>query len=207
MPQDRRGGAVRRRPHHQPAQHRQAERAAPRPERLSDRARSCSSRRWCAARSFANFAFPALIAPPMMTRYKPGMRYGAHADAALSPAPGGDDPQRFELHDLPQRSRRIMRAARFTSGSATPDLRFKLAARRGDRLSVGHAARGRAGDQGRAAGRDHLHPEPHPGPVPPQHAVRAQRGRRARGAEDGPGEFHPAPAGPGKLLRHWGDKP
>ncbi|MEO5613108.1 MAG: Fe2+-dependent dioxygenase [Sphingomicrobium sp.] len=31
---------------------------------------------------FRNFAFPALIAPPMMTRYKPGMRYGAHTDAA-----------------------------------------------------------------------------------------------------------------------------
>jgi PKHD-type hydroxylase len=31
---------------------------------------------------FREFAFPALIAPPMMTRYKPGMRYGAHTDAA-----------------------------------------------------------------------------------------------------------------------------
>ncbi|MEO6581470.1 MAG: Fe2+-dependent dioxygenase [Sphingomicrobium sp.] len=32
---------------------------------------------------FRNFAFPSLLAPPMMTRYKPGMRYGAHADAAF----------------------------------------------------------------------------------------------------------------------------
>lgn len=31
---------------------------------------------------FRNFAFPALIAPPLMTRYKPGMHYGAHTDAA-----------------------------------------------------------------------------------------------------------------------------
>jgi PKHD-type hydroxylase len=31
---------------------------------------------------FANFAFPAAIAPPMMTRYTSGMRYGAHQDAA-----------------------------------------------------------------------------------------------------------------------------
>lgn len=29
-----------------------------------------------------NFAFPTVIAPPMMTRYQPGMRYGAHSDAA-----------------------------------------------------------------------------------------------------------------------------
>ena len=25
----------------------------------------------------------------MMTRYKPGMKYGAHADAAFLPLPGG----------------------------------------------------------------------------------------------------------------------
>src|SRR6185503_16842367 len=31
---------------------------------------------------FRNFAFPAQIAPPMMTRYKPGMAYGAHTYAA-----------------------------------------------------------------------------------------------------------------------------
>src|SRR5215210_290396 len=30
---------------------------------------------------FREFAFPATIAPPLITRYKPGMRYGAHADA------------------------------------------------------------------------------------------------------------------------------
>jgi PKHD-type hydroxylase len=32
---------------------------------------------------FAEFAFPVLIAPPLITRYKPGMKYGAHADAAF----------------------------------------------------------------------------------------------------------------------------
>jgi PKHD-type hydroxylase len=37
---------------------------------------------------FRNFAFPAQIAPPMMTRYKPGMRYGAHTDAAYLKLPG-----------------------------------------------------------------------------------------------------------------------
>lgn len=30
---------------------------------------------------FRNFAFPVAILPPLMTRYTPNMRYGAHADA------------------------------------------------------------------------------------------------------------------------------
>ncbi len=30
---------------------------------------------------FREFAFPVTIAPPLITRYQPGMRYGAHADA------------------------------------------------------------------------------------------------------------------------------
>jgi PKHD-type hydroxylase len=37
-----------------------------------------------------NFAFPKLIAAPLMTRYTPGMNYGAHADApflAIGPRP------------------------------------------------------------------------------------------------------------------------
>ncbi len=37
---------------------------------------------------FAEFAFPLLIAPPLITRYKPGMKYGAHADAAFIQLPG-----------------------------------------------------------------------------------------------------------------------
>lgn len=32
---------------------------------------------------FREFAFPLKIAPPMLTRYQPGMAYGAHADAAF----------------------------------------------------------------------------------------------------------------------------
>ena len=30
---------------------------------------------------FRDFAFPATVAAPLITRYQPGMRYGAHADA------------------------------------------------------------------------------------------------------------------------------
>ena len=36
---------------------------------------------------FRNFTFPSLVAPPMMTRYKPGMSYGAHSDAAYLQLP------------------------------------------------------------------------------------------------------------------------
>ncbi len=38
---------------------------------------------------FREFAFPVLIAPPLLTRYHPGMHYGAHADAAYINLPGG----------------------------------------------------------------------------------------------------------------------
>lgn len=37
---------------------------------------------------FMDFAFPVSMAPPMMTRYKPSMKYGAHADAAFIQLPG-----------------------------------------------------------------------------------------------------------------------
>jgi PKHD-type hydroxylase len=38
---------------------------------------------------FSEFAFPAQIAPPLITRYQPGMNYGAHADAAYLHLPHG----------------------------------------------------------------------------------------------------------------------
>jgi PKHD-type hydroxylase len=38
---------------------------------------------------FREFAFPVELAPPLITRYRPGMKYGAHADAAFLPLPGG----------------------------------------------------------------------------------------------------------------------
>ena len=44
---------------------------------------------------FRNFTFPAAVAPPMMTRYEPDMRYGAHADAAILQLPTG--PLRSDL--------------------------------------------------------------------------------------------------------------
>lgn len=35
------------------------------------------------SREFADFALPRRVAPPLLCRYEPGMKYGAHADAAL----------------------------------------------------------------------------------------------------------------------------
>ncbi len=37
---------------------------------------------------FREFAFPVAMAPPLITRYRPGMRYAAHADAAFIQLPG-----------------------------------------------------------------------------------------------------------------------
>ena len=34
---------------------------------------------------FRNFAFPALMAPPLLARYAPGMTYGLHVDSAIIP--------------------------------------------------------------------------------------------------------------------------
>jgi len=35
--------------------------------------------------AFRNFAFPALMAPPLLTRYEPGMKYGEHVDSPIIP--------------------------------------------------------------------------------------------------------------------------
>jgi PKHD-type hydroxylase len=41
------------------------------------------------SREFNDFAMPKRIAPPLLCRYEPGMKYGAHADAAMIPIAGG----------------------------------------------------------------------------------------------------------------------
>ena len=35
------------------------------------------------SREFADFAMPRRMAPPLLSRYQPGMKYGAHADSAM----------------------------------------------------------------------------------------------------------------------------
>ena len=47
------------------------------------------------SREFRDFSFPRRVAIPMLACYVPGMRYGAHADAALLPIPG--EPLRSDL--------------------------------------------------------------------------------------------------------------
>jgi PKHD-type hydroxylase len=44
---------------------------------------------------FRNFAFPRVLAPPILARYTPGMHYGAHSDAAFLPV--GARPLRSDL--------------------------------------------------------------------------------------------------------------
>jgi PKHD-type hydroxylase len=42
-----------------------------------------------ASPEFFDFAFPKQIAPPILTRYEPGMSYGLHADAGMMQMPSG----------------------------------------------------------------------------------------------------------------------
>ena len=39
------------------------------------------------SREFGSFAIPKRIAPPLLCRYEPGMKYGSHADAAIIQLP------------------------------------------------------------------------------------------------------------------------
>jgi len=41
------------------------------------------------SREFVDFAMPKRVAPPLLSRYEPGMKYGAHADAAIIQVPNG----------------------------------------------------------------------------------------------------------------------
>lgn len=45
-------------------------------------------------RPFRDFAFPRRIAPPLLSRYEPGMKYGPHADASYMTI-GGPEPFRL----------------------------------------------------------------------------------------------------------------
>src|SRR5215467_1023390 len=47
------------------------------------------------SREFRDFAMPKRIAPPLLCRYEPGMKYGAHADAAMIPL--GNAPLRSDI--------------------------------------------------------------------------------------------------------------
>jgi PKHD-type hydroxylase len=44
---------------------------------------------------FTGFTLPVVLAPPMLSRYSPGMHYGGHADAAYLPL--GEKPLRCDL--------------------------------------------------------------------------------------------------------------
>lgn len=41
------------------------------------------------SREFVDFAMPKRVAPPLLCRYEPGMKYGAHADSAYIQLAGG----------------------------------------------------------------------------------------------------------------------
>ena len=63
----------------------------------------------CEARNSASSPFPAQIAPPLLTRYKPGHALWRARRRRLSEAPAWNGPQRSQLHDLPQRAGELRR--------------------------------------------------------------------------------------------------
>ncbi len=54
----------------------------------SDSSKIVSDALW-RSREFRDFALPRRFAAPLLARYEPGMKYGAHADAAFLPLPEG----------------------------------------------------------------------------------------------------------------------
>ena len=160
------GATVRRRQDHQSAQQGQAERAAARAGGLSAERQARSRRDAARSEEFREFAFPgadrAAADDPLQAGH--ALWRACRRRLILTLAHGTirsdlsctiflNEPEDYEGGALHIRL-----------GDAEHSLQAQ--AGRGDRLSVRHAARGRAGDQRRAAGRDHLHPEPGPGPVP-----------------------------------------
>ena len=142
------------------------------------RARKSCSRPSLEARNFANSPFPQMIAPPLLTKYQPGQYYGAHADAAFINL--GNHIIRSDLS-----------CTIFLNDPASYD-GGALLIRLGDgtlsfKLNPGEAIiypsdtfhEVEKVTKRRAAGGDHLHPEQDRRPVPPQPAVRSERGRRA----------------------------
>lgn len=47
------------------------------------------------SRPFQDFAMPKIVAPPMLARYEPGMKYGAHSDTAFMQVIDGGAPIRL----------------------------------------------------------------------------------------------------------------
>ena len=64
------------------------------------------------------YAFPKRMAPPVLTKYRPGMNYGAHADNAFLPIGAQAAALRPQLHGLPGTRSPTMTAASCRCGSA-----------------------------------------------------------------------------------------
>ena len=138
----------------------------------------CFRPRWRGMRA-AQFRLSGGDRAAVMTRYQPGLAYGAHTDAAYLQLPGmmirSDISCTIFLN--PPES--------YEGGASAVDLGrcqhpLQAAARLRDPLSIGHAARGRAGHQGRAAGRDHVHPERIQDPFRRTLSLTSTRLRRSR---------------------------
>jgi PKHD-type hydroxylase len=72
-------------PHNLAKKNLQADMGTPEAQKASQIAGAAIAR----SEEVRNFAFPKRIATPLLSRYEPGMTYGAHSDAAFLPLPNG----------------------------------------------------------------------------------------------------------------------
>jgi len=72
-------------PHNLAKKNLQADLSTPEAQKASQIAGAAIAR----SEELRNFAFPKRIATPLLSRYEPGMTYGAHSDAAFLPLPNG----------------------------------------------------------------------------------------------------------------------
>jgi PKHD-type hydroxylase len=72
-------------PHNLAKKNLQADMSTPEAQKASQIAGAAIAR----SEEVRNFAFPKRIATPLLSRYEPGMTYGAHSDAAFLPLPNG----------------------------------------------------------------------------------------------------------------------
>ena len=96
------------------------------------------------SREFMDFAMPKHVAPPLLCRYEPGMKYGGPRRLGADPARQCAASLRSLVHGLRQRPVDL-RGRRAVDRDRQPGHSDQGCRRRGDRLPVDDAARGRPG--------------------------------------------------------------
>ena len=94
------------------------------------------------SREFLDFALPKQVAPPLLCRYRPGMKYGSHADSALIQLSNSRLRSDLSCTVFVNDTVRL-RGGRIVDRDRQSGHRLQGRGRRGDRLPVDAAARSR----------------------------------------------------------------